>query len=137
MTGIVPSEEFNEQIKRTVRETIRRQRTNVAPAGRWHKKGGGGGGGGGHIMHYRIDDCDSDNYYVTATEWTGGCTDPPGKDAYTELWTVEKLPCSAPWTVDDIAAGNVHGVAAYTYPLDGSECVPFWKEITSCGPIVC
>ena len=45
MTGIVPSEEFNEQIKRTVRETIRRQRTNVGPAGRWHKKGGSGGGG--------------------------------------------------------------------------------------------
>jgi len=44
MTGIVPSEEFNEQIKRTVREAIRRQRPNTGPPGRWHKKGGGGGG---------------------------------------------------------------------------------------------
>jgi len=52
MTGIVPSEEFNEQIKRTVRETIRRQRTNVGPAGRWHKKGGSGGGG---VIEFTID----------------------------------------------------------------------------------
>tara|TARA_R110002110_G_scaffold412840_2_gene639303 strand:+ start:8288 stop:9823 length:1536 start_codon:yes stop_codon:yes gene_type:complete len=92
--------------------------------------------GGGHIMHYRIDDCDADNYYVTATYWTGGCGDPPGKDEYTGLWTVEKLPCDSPWTVDHIDAGSVHGVAAYTYPQTG-ECTQLWKEITSCGPMTC
>lgn len=96
----------------------------------------GGGGGGGHVMHYRVDDCDADNYYVTATYWTGGCGDPPGKDEYTELWTVEKLPCDSPWTVDDIDAGSVYGVAAYTYPQTG-ECTQLWKEISSCGPMTC
>ena len=44
MTGVIPSEEFNEQLKRTVRETVRRQRENTGPSGRWHKKGGGGAG---------------------------------------------------------------------------------------------
>jgi hypothetical protein len=94
-------------------------------------------GGGGAVMHYRVDECNEEFYYVTATEWTGGCSDPPLKDSYTGLWPVTKLPCASPWTVDDIEAGNVHGVAAYTYPLDGGECIPFWKEISSCGPMNC
>jgi hypothetical protein len=38
----VLSDEFNEQVKRTVRESIRRERNNTGKAGRWHKKGGGG-----------------------------------------------------------------------------------------------
>ena len=88
-------------------------------------------------MHYTVDDCDEDYYYVTPTYWTGGCGDPPGKDEYTELWTVEKLPCSSPWTVDDIEAGDVHGTAAYTYDLQGYPCIQLWKEINSCGPMTC
>ena len=107
------------------------------PQRREHKLLFAGGGGGGAIMHYQVDDCDADNYYVTATHWTGGCADPPGKDSYTGLWTVEKLECASPWTVDDIDAGSVHGVAAYTYPLTGGACTPFWKEISSCGPMTC
>ena len=98
----------------------------------------GGGDSGGSIMWYRIDDCDADSYYVTPTEWTGGCTDPPGKDSYNGLWTVRKLPCESPWTVDQMAAGEVHGVAGYAYPLDRyDDCTPFWKEISSCGPMDC
>ena len=134
MTGIVPSEEFNEQIKRTVRETIRRQRPNVGGQGRWHKKGGSGGGG--HVMHYTVEDCDDEIYYVTPTHWTGGCGDPPGQDDYTGFWIVERMPCSAPWTVDQMETGDVSGVAAYTYPQDG-ECLPIWMEINSCGPLDC
>lgn len=44
MTGVIPSDEFNEQIKRTVRESMRRSRGETFPRGRWHKKGSGGGG---------------------------------------------------------------------------------------------
>ncbi len=50
--GVIPSEEFNEQLKRTVRETARRERPNVGSSGRWHKKGGKGGGG--NLIRFRI-----------------------------------------------------------------------------------
>jgi len=44
MTDVVGmSPEFNEQVKRTVRETLRRSRGPERTAGRWHKKGGSGG----------------------------------------------------------------------------------------------
>ena len=42
--GIVPSEEYNEQIKRDLREGMQRVRVGVGSSGRWHKKGGGGAG---------------------------------------------------------------------------------------------
>ena len=56
----VLSDEFNEQVKRTVRESIRRERNNTGKAGRWHKKGGSGGTE--MIIQFRIissDFCDS------------------------------------------------------------------------------
>jgi hypothetical protein len=43
--GVIPSEAFNEQLKRTVRETMRREHSTQRPRARWHKKGIGGGGG--------------------------------------------------------------------------------------------
>ena len=43
--GVIPSEAFNEQLKRTVRETMRREHSTQRPRARWHKKGSGGGGG--------------------------------------------------------------------------------------------
>ena len=42
--GVIPSEAFNEQLKRTVRETMRREHSTQRPRGRWHKKGGKGSG---------------------------------------------------------------------------------------------
>ena len=56
----VLSDEFNEQVKRTVRESIRRERSNTGRTGRWHKKGGGGSAE--MIIQFRItssDFCDS------------------------------------------------------------------------------
>lgn len=41
--GIVPSEEYNEQIKRDLREGLQRARVGFGPPGRWHKKGSAGG----------------------------------------------------------------------------------------------
>lgn len=43
MEGVIPSKEFNEQIKKTVRESLRRDRGQPSRQGRWHKKGTGGG----------------------------------------------------------------------------------------------
>jgi hypothetical protein len=100
------------------------------------KDGGGAAAGGGHIMHYTINDCDGDFYYVTPTHWTGGCEDPPGNVNYDGLWIVERMSCKDPWTTDQIDDEEVHGVASYTYPLDG-YCEPIWKEINSCGPLDC
>lgn len=84
MTGIVPSLEFNEQIKRVIRETIRRQRPNTGPPGRWHKKGGGAGGV--HIMAFEILDVDCDEGFVTTDEASIErytlCSTPPGADDY-------------------------------------------------------
>jgi hypothetical protein len=37
--GVIPSVEFNEQLKRFVRENLRRER-GTQRQGRWHKKGG-------------------------------------------------------------------------------------------------
>lgn len=45
--GIIPSEEFNEQLKKYVRENMRREHSGNRTKGRWHKKGSGSGGGGG------------------------------------------------------------------------------------------
>lgn len=39
--GMSPA--FNEQVKKTVRETLRRERSSASHNGRWHKKGSGGG----------------------------------------------------------------------------------------------
>jgi len=39
------SPEFNEQVKRDIREGLSRARPNTGGAARWHKKGGKGGGG--------------------------------------------------------------------------------------------
>lgn len=36
--GVIPSKDFNQQLLRTVRETIRRERSNISSKGRWHKK---------------------------------------------------------------------------------------------------
>lgn len=36
--GVIPSKEFNEQLKRTVRENLRRERGRQPRQGRWHKK---------------------------------------------------------------------------------------------------
>ena len=43
MDGVVNSHEFNEQVKRTVRETLRRQHSQVQTRNRWHKRSGGAG----------------------------------------------------------------------------------------------
>ena len=134
MTNWVLSDDVKGAVEKTIRETLGRSRPGHGNAGRWHKKGGSGGGS---VMHFTVSDCDATYYYVTATEYTGGCGDPPGKDDYTGLWTVTKLACTAPWTVAQIEAGEIYGVAAYTYPVGGSPCTPFWKEISTCGPAGC
>ena len=53
----VLSDEFTEQVKRTVRESIRRERSNTGRTGRWHKKGGGGGSGA-KIIDFQIISAD-------------------------------------------------------------------------------
>jgi hypothetical protein len=61
----VLSDEFNEQVKRTVRESIRRERSNTGRTGRWHKKGGGGET---RYMAVLIDDLPADpGIYPTGT----------------------------------------------------------------------
>jgi hypothetical protein len=83
MTGIVPSAEFNEQIKRAVRETVRRTHPNVGNSGRWHKKGGSGAV---HIMAFEIIDADCAEGFVTtdatSIERYTLCSTPPGADDY-------------------------------------------------------
>jgi len=67
--AIIPSDEFNEQIKRTVRESIRRERNNTGRTGRWHKKGGGG-----DTRHWAVlvDDLPADpGIYPTGTITSG------------------------------------------------------------------
>jgi len=75
------SEEFNEQVKRDVREGLQRVRANTGPSGRWHKKGGGGGV---HIMAFEIVDVDCDEGTITTDEGSieryTGCGTPPGAD---------------------------------------------------------
>ena len=64
--GVIPSREFNEQIKKTVRESVRRQRGNQQPRqGRWHKKGSPGGTNA--IVRFTIDDVDEDCEFCNAT----------------------------------------------------------------------
>ena len=41
--GVIPSEAFNEQLKKAVRESERRLRGQMPRQGRWNKKGSGGG----------------------------------------------------------------------------------------------
>ena len=42
--GFIPTPDFNEQLKKTVRENERRLRSEINRRARWHKKGSGGGG---------------------------------------------------------------------------------------------
>ena len=41
--GVIMSPAFNEQVKRFVREAMRRERSTQNPQGRWHGRGSGGG----------------------------------------------------------------------------------------------
>jgi hypothetical protein len=41
--GFIPTPDFNEQLKKTVRENERRLRSEINRRARWHKKGSGGG----------------------------------------------------------------------------------------------
>ena len=133
--AIIPSDEFNEQIKRTVRESIRRERNNTGKAGRWHKKGGGGGGSG-EIMYFTIAEvnCPGDgNWIVTPTHYSGGCTAPPGADSYTGEYIVVPRDCPTPETADELIGQE--GIAARVYNLE--TCELEWREIDHCPTIGC
>lgn len=96
---------------------------------------GGGGGGGGSIMHFTIDDvdCDTGEWVVTPTHYTGGCEDPPGADPYTGEYCVTPF-CGSPFTDEELVASG-KGVAAYTYNLE--TCRLYWLEISHCAEQGC
>ena len=130
----VLSEEFNEQVKRTVRESIRRERSNTGRTGRWHKKSGGGGSG--EIMYFTIDavNCPGDgNWVVTPTHYSGGCEAPPGADSYTGEYTVVPRSCPMPEMPDELIGQE--GIAARVYNLE--TCELEWREIDHCPTIGC
>jgi hypothetical protein len=130
----VLSDEFNEQVKRTVRESIRRERSNTGRTGRWHKKGGGGGSG--EIMYFTIDavNCPGDgNWVVTPTHYSGGCKAPPGADSYTGEYTVVPRSCPMPEMPDELIGQE--GIAARVYNLE--TCELEWREIDHCPTIGC
>ena len=132
----VLSDEFNEQVKRTVRESIRRERSNTGRTGRWHKKGGGGGGGSGEIMYFTIDEvnCPGDgNWIVTPTHYSGGCKAPPGADPYTGEYIVVPRDCPMPEMPDELL--DQEGIAARVYNLE--TCELEWREIDHCPTIGC
>jgi hypothetical protein len=124
MTGIVPSEEFNEQLKRVVRETIRRQRPNVGNTGRWHKKGGGGTAV--HLMAFEIIDVDCDEGVITtdatAIERYTGCGDPPGADDYGVYYIEDYFGFIGDLTEPELIGPRA--LAIYWY--DWAECVQQW-----------
>jgi hypothetical protein len=73
--GIIPSEEFNEQLKKYVRENMRREHSGNRTKGRWHKKGSGSGGGcnscctsirTGNMIHPDL----TAGYDETTRDWT-------------------------------------------------------------------
>jgi hypothetical protein len=108
MAGIVPSEEFNEQIKRTVREAIRRQRPNTGPPGRWHKKGGGGGG---FIIFRPLQIClgiGSLCDCVEAEVITGGCSSGVGIGDVVRVWDLGRCHFNVP---EELLFGGIHGYA--------------------------
>lgn len=43
--GVIPSVEYDKQIAKVVRESLRRDRAGQSRQARWHKKGSSGGGG--------------------------------------------------------------------------------------------
>jgi hypothetical protein len=109
----VLSDEFNEQVKRTVRESIRRERNNTGKAGRWHKKGGGGG----DTRHWAvlIDDLPADpGIYPTGTVTSGSTalTTSQSLSAYINDYTV--IVCGAGASGGDLVTtiASVSGLVA-------------------------
>ena len=93
MPGVVPSEEFNEQLKRTVRESISRSQLIQQLGTKWHKKGGGTG----ERVYFSVVDiiCPDDSYDDTYDEttlicqWEAHPSTPPGLNSDGELEVVE------------------------------------------------
>lgn len=92
-------------------------------------------GGGGSIMHFTIDDvdCDTGEWIVTPTHYTGECEEPPGADPYTGEYCVTPF-CGSPFTDEELVASG-KGVAAYTYNLE--TCRLHWLEVSHCAEQGC
>ena len=136
MVGGIPSQGFNDQLKKTVREMLRRERSNTGRTGRWHKKGTTGGGGG-HTLHFTIleADCEGTGYLrVQPTEYTGGCSEDaiPGREEYTGDLFVRPF-CGSPVTAEELV--GTAGVAVYTYNL--LTCERYWKQTADCVATGC
>ena len=80
MPGVIPSEGFNDQLLRTVREYLRRERSGTGAVGRWHKKGSGAGGGAIVRGTASNVDCDAGTMDVTAVAFSNGCKAIPDAD---------------------------------------------------------
>lgn len=137
--GIVPSKAFNEQLKRTVRETVRRERNKRQTQNRWHKKGGGSSGA--NIVDFSIDDvfCPDDAYnsegvlYVqgTVTFWSGGCSAGyPGQNSDGTIDVYDKCNIMSVLTEDELLAAT--GRAVYMYPQNLYACLPKWYVLDIC-----
>lgn len=138
MTGYVPDKAFNEQLKKAVRESERRVRSQMVRPGRWHKKGSGSGSG--EIIKFDIDtvDCTDPANPVWLVDWTHysqKCKEPPGVDEYTGLIEVEP-PCNVPFTDEELEL-NGKGFAVFLYPR-GENCnIGKWHAFDPCADNGC
>jgi len=139
--GVVPSPEFNEQLKRVVRENTRGLRSDSRQKGRWHKKGGGKGSA--RVAFYVVElICPDDDLYdavdvpTLVVEWIWHTARSTPRDAYgsdSSLLDVIDLGCILDTvTKDDIngATEPVYGEATYGYLRDDPD--GFWKLDSLC-----
>ena len=123
MGGVLPSSEFNEQLKRAVRETMRRQRPNVGGAGRWHKKGGNSSV---HIMAFEIvtADCEAGSVTTNASAIARftSCGDPPGADD-TGVYVIQDY-FGFISTLTEAELIGSRALAIYWY--DWTQCIRQW-----------
>lgn len=110
MSGVIPSKEFNEQIKKTVRESLRRQRGNQPRQGRWHKKSGIGGTNA--IIRFTIDTVDEDCEFCNATVNAVACNlSPPSVGDSIAVY--DGLGC-----ILDVPPADVIGLKGYAVKMD-------------------
>lgn len=104
--GVVPTPEFNNQLKRTVREALRRIRSKQQTRSRWHKKGSSAAGGGSVTA-----DCSCQ--CVTNTDIVVS-----GYDTTARMFVTFRYDVSA------VEATNRVVFAAGTYAVDNTGSVP-------------
>ena len=145
--GVIPSNKFNEQLKKYVRENMRREHSANQTKGRWHKKGGGGSAGGGLTIRFRITaSYNCGQCYVSArvisVPYGVSVGSLPGVDLY-DNYSVDVYDRSGCWfnePPEDLL--NRIGHAVYMTPLEDGPCpdtiFDSWEVISLCdGEATC